>query len=124
MTLVDSSGWIEFLADGPLARRFAPALRDPEKVLVPTLVIYEVVKRVRTMVGEAGADSALALLLTCRVAPLDVAVAVRAADGARERGLHMADAVIVATALEHGGVPVLTMDALFKGIEGATVIGS
>lgn len=121
MTLVDSSGWIEYLAGGPLADCFAPAMQDRSKVLVPTIVVYEVVKRVHTLAGEAGADRVLALLLGCRVVPCDTAVAVHAARLSRENGLHMADAIVYATSLEQGNVPVLTKDSHFKGLPGVTV---
>jgi hypothetical protein len=42
VTLVDSSGWIEFFADGPRGDRYAPYLKRPDEVLIPTVVLYEV----------------------------------------------------------------------------------
>jgi len=122
MILVDSSAWIEVLADGPLAERFVPALQDPEEVLVPAIVIYEVVKRVHATAGEAGADQALALLTGCHVVPVDAAIASRAARLARERGFHMTDALIAATAEASGEVSIVTKDPHFVGFPGATVI--
>ena len=35
MNLVDSCGWLEFLADGPNARFFAGPLTDTKDLLVP-----------------------------------------------------------------------------------------
>jgi len=122
MILVDSSGWIEVLADGPLADQFAPALQNPEEVLVPAIVVYEVVRRVYGVAGDAGADQALALLNGCHVVTLDAAIASRAARLARERGFHMADALIAATAETSGEIPILTKDPHFIGFPGATVV--
>ena len=44
MNLVDSSGWLEYFADGPNAKVFARPLRDPEDLIVPTVCLYEVFK--------------------------------------------------------------------------------
>jgi hypothetical protein len=43
--LVDSSGWVEFLGDGPLADRFAPLFEREECLIVPAIVLYEVYKK-------------------------------------------------------------------------------
>lgn len=43
--VVDSSGWIEYFADGPNASFFAPAIEDAGSLVVPTSSLYEVFKR-------------------------------------------------------------------------------
>jgi hypothetical protein len=43
--IVDSSGWIEFFIDGPLADTYAKYLKEPSKILTPTIVLYEVYKK-------------------------------------------------------------------------------
>jgi len=55
MNLVDSSGWLEYFADGRNARFFAPALEDTENLIVSTINIYEVFKRVLQQRGEDAA---------------------------------------------------------------------
>ena len=53
MNLVDTSGWLEYFADTPSAKHFAS--RDREHVHAdrfPTIVLYEVFKKVRTELGE------------------------------------------------------------------------
>ena len=47
MFLVDSSGWIEFFTDGPLAAQYSKYLKDPAKVITPSIVIYEVYKKIK-----------------------------------------------------------------------------
>ncbi|MGQ0569685.1 MAG: VapC toxin family PIN domain ribonuclease, partial [Armatimonadota bacterium] len=46
MNVVDSSGWLEYFADGPNAKFFTKAIEAPAELMVPTLSLYEVFKRV------------------------------------------------------------------------------
>ena len=46
MNLVDSSGWLEYFADGPNAAFFAPAVEDLDNLLVPSISILEAVQYV------------------------------------------------------------------------------
>lgn len=62
MNLVDSSGWLEYFADGPGAGYFAPAIEKTATLLVPTLVLYEVSKRLILQVGERTAFEAVAAM--------------------------------------------------------------
>jgi toxin FitB len=51
MNLVDSCGWLEYLAEGPHATFFAPAIENTDDLIVPTLCILEVFKRVLQQKG-------------------------------------------------------------------------
>ncbi len=115
MNLVDSSGWLEYLADGPNAGFFAPALEDTEHLVVSTINLYEVFKRV---LRQRGADSALraaALMQQAVVAEVTSSVAMEAARLSVELKLPMADSVILATARAYDAV-LWTQDADFKGL--------
>ena len=46
MNVVDSSGWLEFFADGPSADFFAPPIENVPELVVPSISLYEVFKRV------------------------------------------------------------------------------
>ena len=46
MNVVDSSGWLEYFADGPNADFFAKSIITTADLVVPTLSLYEVFKRV------------------------------------------------------------------------------
>jgi predicted nucleic acid-binding protein len=98
MNLVDSCGWLEYLADGPNAGYFAPAIENTEKLLVPTVCILEVFKRVLQQRGEDAALQAAALMQQGTVVDLDVGIAVSSAKIGHELKLPLADAVIVAMA--------------------------
>lgn len=121
MNLVDSCGWLEYLADGPNAGFFAPAIEDVDDLLVPTLCLLEVFKRVLQQRGEDAALQAVALMQQGQVIDLDSGTAVTAAKIGHELKLPMADAVIVATARIHNAV-IWTQDSDLKDIEGVKFV--
>jgi toxin FitB len=118
--LVDSSGWIEFLGDGPLANRFAPYFEWEERLVVPAIVLYEVYKKLLSVQGSSAADRFLSAALRARVVPIDERLALLAARISLDRRLAMADAMIYATALE-ARAHLFTTDAHFQGLPEATV---
>ena len=121
MNLVDSCGWLEYLADGPNAGFFAPAIEAIDDLLVPTLCILEVFKRVLQQRGEDAALQAVALMQQGQVIDLDSGTAVTAAKISHETKLPMADAVIVATARVHNAV-IWTQDSDLKDVEGVKYV--
>ena len=120
MTLVDSSGWIEYFTDGPLADEFARYLENLAEVVTPTIVIFEVYRMIRRQRSDETAVAAVAQMQKTQVVDLDQFVALTAADVSLEHGLAMADAIVYATA-RHRGVPLATTDTDFAGLPDATV---
>lgn len=121
MIVVDSSGWLQFLTDGPLADQYASRLRQPAAVITPTIVIYEVYKHSKRLRGEDGALDAVAAMQKTRVVELNDELALIAADLSIDLKLPMADAIILATARLHEA-EVVTSDADFEGVPGVTYI--
>ncbi len=117
MNVVDSSAWIEFLADGPNAAEFAVPIEDSENLLVPSLTVYEVFKRVAQLRGESAALEAVGVMLRGRVVDMGASIALEAARVSLTERLAMADSVILATARLEGAV-LWTQDADFAGREG------
>lgn len=115
--VVDSSGWLEYLTEGPNADVFAPAIEDPEHLVVPALSVLEVFKWVLREHGEDAALQAAALMQQGHVVELDVALAVRAAKLGVDHKLPLADSVILATAQAFGAM-LWTQDADFDGLAG------
>jgi len=115
--LIDSSGWVEFLVDGPLAGTYARALADEAEVLAPTIVLYEVYKWARRERGEETAMLIAGQMTRCRTLQLDQTIALTAADCALEHGLAMADALVYASGRLHDAV-VMTSDSDFEGLAG------
>ena len=121
MNVVDSSGWLEYFANGPNADFFAAALEDVEQLLVASLSIYEVFKRVLGQRGEGDALQAVAQMMQGRVLDLDSHLALAAAKLSLDLGLPMADSVILATARVHKAT-LWTQDADFEGLEGVEYV--
>ena len=116
MNVVDSSAWLEYFADGPNASFFAEPIEDAEGLVVPTLTLFEVFKRVLQQRDESAALQAVAVMQQGTVVDLGAAIAVDAARLGRELKLPLADCVILATARQYGA-ELWTQDAYFKGIE-------
>ena len=112
-TVLDSSCWMEYFADSPRADLFAPAVEAVERLVVPVLTIYEVVKKLAREAGDETASAALSLMQRGQVVPIDLALALDAA----VNGLPMADSLIYATARRHGA-ELWTQDADFKELPG------
>jgi predicted nucleic acid-binding protein len=117
MNLVDSSAWLEYLADGPAAGVFEPVITRTQDLLVPVICIYEVFKRVLQQRDEESALRVVALMQQGRVAELDSTIALSAAKRSIEHKLPMAAAMILATAQAYHAV-IWTQDADFRNIEG------
>jgi predicted nucleic acid-binding protein len=120
--LVDSSGWVEFMGDGPRAEKFAPYFEREERLLVSAIVLYEVYKKLLSVHGSSSADRFLSAALRARVVPIDERLALLAARISLDRRLAMADAMIYATALV-AGARLITSDAHFQGLAEVTFIG-
>lgn len=115
MNLVDSCGWLEYLADGPNAGFFAGPLENREKLLVPTICITEVFKRILQQRSEDAALHAAALMQQGHVVDLDSPLAIEAARLGHKYNVPLADGIILATAYSHKAV-IWTQDADFKGL--------
>lgn len=115
MNVVDSSGWLEYFADGPAASFFAPAIEKTADLIVPPLSLYEVFKRVLQQRGEGAALNAVALMQQGTVAELSAPLALSAAVLGAQLKLPLADSVIYATARAHDAT-LWTQDADFKGL--------
>jgi predicted nucleic acid-binding protein len=115
--VVDSSGWLEFLTDGPHADAYAEALADPARVLTPAIVLYEVYRWVRRVRGEEMALQVAAQLTRTAITAVDQTTALTAADLSLAHRLAMADALVYATGRIHDAV-VMTSDADFEGLDG------
>lgn len=121
MNVVDSSGWLEFFADGPNARFFEPPILQLEELIVPTISLLEVFKRVLQQRSENEALQAIAQMRQGRVVELDSAVALSAARLGLDCRLPLADSVILATARAHGAV-LWAQDGDFEAIEGVRYV--
>jgi predicted nucleic acid-binding protein len=116
LNVVDSSGWLEYFADGANAAFFAKAITDTERLIVPTISLLEVFKRVLQQRGENAALQAVAHMRQGSVVALDAEIALAAAHLGVAHKLPLADSVMLATARRHGAV-LWTQDADFEGMD-------
>jgi len=121
LILVDSSGWVEYLAGRPKADLFAPYIEGSEPLVSSVIQIYEIYKVVRRDLSEERAIEAVSALRATAVEPLVESLALEAADIALEHGLAMADAIIFATAARHEA-EIVTGDVDFDGLPGVTLL--
>jgi predicted nucleic acid-binding protein len=121
MNVVDSSGWLEYFADEANANFFASAIENMRELVVPTISLYEVFKRVHQQRGENDALKAVAQMAQAHVADVDMLLALRAAKLALEHRLPMADSLILATARAYRATH-WTQDEHVKDISGVQYV--
>lgn len=113
--LLDSSGWIEFFTGGPLADRYAVYFTPRYQLITPTIVLYEVYKKIKRERGEETALLFSGRLSATQVVHLTESIALLAADVSLRHGLAMADAIVYATANDQEA-EVITGDADLKDL--------
>ena len=117
MNVVDSSAWLEYFANGPNAGAFASAIQATEELVVPSITLLEVFKRVYQQRGEGPALQAVALMQQGAVVDLDAPLALTAARISADGKLALADSVVLATARRFDAT-LWTQDADFEGLPG------
>ena len=117
MNVVDSSAWLEYFASGPNAGVFASAIQATEELVVPSITLLEVFKRVYQQRGEGPALQAVALMQQGAVVDLDAPLALAAAKLSADGKLALADSVVLATARRFEAT-LWTQDSDFEGLLG------
>jgi predicted nucleic acid-binding protein len=121
MNVVDSSGWLEYFADGPNAGHFAKVIEKPERLVVPTVSLYEVFKRLLQQRGDGDALQAVAVMQQGRVVELSDTIALAAARLSADLAIPMADSIMLATARAWNAT-LWTQDADFEGVPGVKYV--
>ena len=114
VVLIDSCGWLEYLTDGANADFFSTPILAQSKIIVPTIIIYELWKKIVRERGEEIALEVTAQLKRFDIVPLDENLSISAAKISLELRIPMADSIIYATAQKNEAV-LWTQDADFKG---------
>jgi len=116
LNLVDSSGWLEYFVDGKNAKFFVQVIENTEELIVSTINLYEVYKKILLERDENSALQAIALMQQAKVVNITSSIAIMAAKLSCELKIPMADSLIYSTARIHDAV-VWTQDADFKDLE-------
>jgi toxin FitB len=121
VNVVDSSGWLEYFSGEGNADFFAAALEDTDHLLVPTICIYEVYKRVMQQRGLTAARAAISDMHTGQIIDIDTSLALSAAEFSVKMKLPMSDSLILASARANNAT-LWTQDEHFKNTEGVKYI--
>lgn len=116
MNLVDSSAWLEYFANTANAKNFAKAIENEKELLVPTIVIYEVFKK---LLLEKGEDTALRLVAHMhlgQIVEINSEIALSAGKLSSTFKIAMADSIILAISQKYNAT-IWTQDADFSGFE-------
>ena len=117
LNVVDSSGWIEYLQDSQRADLFAKAIEDRDRLLVPTIALFEVHKVLSRKLPERLVNACLDVMRMGQVVDLTDSRAIAAAQASRKHGLALADAAMYSIAQEHGAT-FWTQDVDYRGLPG------
>jgi predicted nucleic acid-binding protein len=125
LILIDSYGWIEYFGEGPLADNYAPFIEkaDEKGTVTPTIIMYEVYKKIRSVRGEEKALEAYAQMSRTRIVELTTSLCLEAADLSINLKLGMADAIIAATAKAYDA-QIVTSDKHLRNVDKDKVINN
>lgn len=116
MNIVDSSCWLEYFANSPVGDKVSSAIEDLESLVVPSITLFEVFKKVLKERDEDSALLAVAHMRQGMVVELDSDLSIYAAKVSVECNLALADSIIYATAKKYQGI-LWTQDKHFKDLD-------
>ncbi|MGB9687140.1 MAG: type II toxin-antitoxin system VapC family toxin [Rectinema subterraneum] len=115
MNIVDSSCWLEYFAGTTVGDEVAPIIEDTENLLVSSITIFEVFKKLLQELDEDKALFAIAHMKQGNVMDLDTDGAIFAAKTAKEYKLPMADSIIYAATQKYDA-QLWTQDKHFQNL--------
>ena len=121
MNVVDSSGWLEYLTDGPNADDFSEPLIDTDSLIVPSICVFEVFKVVLRERDEDSALLAISLMKQGKIVDLSFELAAEAAKVSHDLKIPMADSIIVTTAKLFDAT-IWTQDSDFENLQNVRFI--
>lgn len=121
--LIDSSAWIEFFGAGHKANKLERFLKPPHKIVLPTIVSYEVYKKIKSTKSETTAVMLLVQMekVSHEIVPFNQELAIAAADIGLEYKIPMADAIVYATA-RSADATLITLDLHFDTLPGVNLL--
>ena len=117
MNIVDSSCWFEYLMGTEIGVNVAAIIENPNELVVPTITLYEVYKKLLLEKDEEYALDVVSYMQAGMVIELNTGLSLSAARISKKHKLPMADSIIYATSLDYSAI-VFTCDKHFKDIPG------
>jgi len=97
MNIVDSSLWLEYFAGTETGNVVSEVVKNNNELIVPTIILYEVFKKLLLEKSEDEALYAIAHMKQAKIIDLDDDLALSAAKISKDHKLPMADSIIYAT---------------------------
>ncbi len=116
MNVVDSSCWLEYFAGSKVGDAVAGAIEDIPSLVIPSITLYEVFKKLLAETNEDQALLAVAHMKQGRVIELDADLAIYSAKIGKDNKLALADSIIYATSSKYD-CTLWTQDQHFKGLK-------
>jgi Predicted nucleic acid-binding protein, contains PIN domain len=116
MNVVDSSCWLEFFAGSEVGEKVSPVIEDLDNLIVPSITLYEVFKKLLIEIDEDRSLFAIAHMKQGKVINLDSDLAIYAAQIGKEYKLAMADSIIYAVSKKYSAI-LWTQDKHFEKLE-------
>lgn len=120
--VIDSCGWIEYFTRGPLLEQFKKYILKNNKIITPSVIIFEVYKALKLKRNEEEATEFVSVIVNrSTIINLTKETVINAADLSLEYKLSLADALIYATAKEYKA-KLVTSDPHLKNLENVVYI--
>jgi predicted nucleic acid-binding protein len=103
--------------DTEIGANVAPVIENAGELMVPTITLYEVFKKLLVEKGEEYALDLVSYMQTGTVIELNSGLSLSAAHISRKYKLPMADSIIYATSLHYSAI-IFSCDKHFKDIPG------
>lgn len=116
MIILDSSAWLEYFAGTKNGDIFAEYAEDFENLMVPTICIYEVYKRILIQREENSANMAVEFMQNGNVVDINSEISITSALLSYKLKLPMADSLIYATGQIYKS-KIITQDSDFIGLD-------
>jgi predicted nucleic acid-binding protein len=116
MNIVDSSLWLEYFADSEAGNNISEIIEKTKELIIPTIVIYEVFKKLLLERSEDDAIFTIAHMRQGKIVDLTDELSLFAAKIGKDFKLPLADSIIYATNLDYK-CTLWTQDKHFMGLE-------
>jgi predicted nucleic acid-binding protein len=116
MNIVDSSCWLEYFAGSRVGDEVSSVIEDTDLLLVPSIIVFEVFKKLILELDEDKALYAVAHMKQGHIVNLDTDLAIYAAKIGKDNKLAMADSIIYAITKKYNAL-LWTQDKHFKDLK-------
>ncbi|GHV41157.1 hypothetical protein AGMMS49546_16450 [Spirochaetia bacterium] len=116
MNIIDSTFWLEYFADTEASNIVSSVIENADELIVPTIIIYEVFKKLLLETNESDALFAIAHMKQGQVIDLDDELALSAAKISKDHKTPMADSIIYATNIKYNCI-LWTQDKHFSDLK-------